>query len=84
MIDFSANVVRQHCLTKPDRESAGFYDASIWEGAKRAGPIAIKRVTNSGLDGTSVSRVLIGSATYAAVGSPRNPFELPQGRCWPR
>jgi len=33
VIDFRANVVRQHWLTKPDRESAGFFDASIWESA---------------------------------------------------
>jgi hypothetical protein len=29
VIDFRANVVRQHWLTKPDREAAGFFDASI-------------------------------------------------------
>ena len=64
VIDFRANVVRQHWLTKPDRESAGFFDASIWESAKRTGPIAVKRLINSGLDGTSVTCVLIGSETY--------------------
>jgi hypothetical protein len=62
--DFRANVVRQHWLTKPDRESAGFFDASIWETAKRTGPVAVKRLINSGLDGTSVTCVLIGSDTY--------------------
>jgi hypothetical protein len=64
VIDFRANVVRQHWLTKPDRESAGFFDASIWETAKRTGPVAVKRLINSGLDGTSVTCVLIGSDTY--------------------
>lgn len=34
VIDFRANVVRQHWLTKPDREAAGFFDASIWGNAK--------------------------------------------------
>jgi MTH538 TIR-like domain (DUF1863) len=65
VIDFRANVVRQHWLTKPDRESAGFFDASIWESAKRTGSIAVKRLINSELDGTSVTCVLIGSETYA-------------------
>jgi hypothetical protein len=49
VIGFRANVVRQHWLTKPDRESAGFFDASIWETAKRTGPVAVKRLINSGL-----------------------------------
>lgn len=65
VIDFRANVVRQHWLTKPNREAAGFYDASIWESAKRQGSIALKRLINSGLDNTSTTCVLIGSETYA-------------------
>ena len=65
VIDFRANVVRQHWLTKPDRESAGFFDASIWKTAERARSTAVKRLINSGLDGTSVTCVLIGSQTYA-------------------
>lgn len=65
VIDFRANVVRQHWLTKPDRESAGFFDASIWESAKKTGDVAVKKLINSGLDGTSVTCVLIGSETYA-------------------
>jgi hypothetical protein len=64
VIDFRANVVRQHWLTKPDREEAGFFDASIWETAKRTGSVAVKRLINSGLDGTSVTCVLAGSETY--------------------
>jgi hypothetical protein len=64
VIDFRANVVRQHWVTKPDREAAGFFDASIWETAKRTGCLAVKRLINSGLDGTSVTCVLIGSQTY--------------------
>ncbi len=65
VIDFRANVVRQHWVTKPNREAAGFFDASIWETAKRTGSVAVKRLINSGLDGTSVTCVLIGSQTYA-------------------
>ena len=59
VIDFRANVVRQHWLTKPHREAAGFFDASIWGNAKLSGDVGIKRVINSGLDGTSVTCVLV-------------------------
>src|SRR6266481_410491 len=62
--DFRANVVRQHWLTKPDREAAGFFDASMWETAKKMGDTAVKRLINSALIGTSVTCVLIGSQTY--------------------
>ena len=62
---FRANVVRQHWVTKPNREAAGFFDASIWEKAKKTGPVAIKRMINSGLKNTSNTCVLIGSETYA-------------------
>lgn len=64
VIDFRANVVRQHWVTKPDRQAAGFFDASIWETAKRTGSVAVKRLINSGLDDTSVTCVLVGSQTY--------------------
>jgi len=65
VIDFRANVVRNHWMTKPDRESAGFFDASVWETAKKTGNTAVKRLIHSGLDGTSVTCVLVGSQTYA-------------------
>ncbi len=65
VVDFRANVVRQHWLTKPDREAAGFFDASIWGNAKLSGDVGIKRVINSGLGGTSVTCVLVGSETYS-------------------
>ena len=52
VIDFRANVVRNHWLTKPDREDAGFFDASIWA-AKRTSPLALKRLINSELQHTS-------------------------------
>ena len=63
--DFRANVVRNHWLTKPDREAAGFFDASIWENAKRTGDVAIKHLINTNLVNTSATCVLIGSETYA-------------------
>ena len=65
VIDFRANVVRNHWRTKPDRGDAGFFDASIWETAKRTSPLALKRLINSELQHTSVTTVLIGSETYA-------------------
>ena len=65
VIDFRANVVRNHWLTKPDRGAAGFFDASIWETAKRTSPLALKRLINRELQQTSVTTVLIGSGTYA-------------------
>jgi len=65
VVNFRANVVRNHWLTKRDREAAGFFDASLWEEAKRKGDIALKRLINAGLDGTSTTCILIGSQTYA-------------------
>ena len=65
VIDFRANVVRNHWVTKPDRQAAGFFDASVWEKAKRTGPFAIKRLINLAVQNTSVTAVLIGSQTYA-------------------
>jgi hypothetical protein len=62
--DFRANVVRKHGMTKLDRGTAGFFDASLWEAAKRQGDLAVKRLINSAINGTSVTCVLIGSETY--------------------
>jgi hypothetical protein len=63
VIDFRANAVRNHNVTKND--NGGFFDASIWETSKRQGDIALKRLINSGLENTTVTAVLIGSQTYA-------------------
>lgn len=49
VIDFRANVVRNHWITKPDRSAAGFFDASIWEDAKKTSELALKRLINNGL-----------------------------------
>ncbi len=62
--NFRANVVRNHWLTKPNREICGYYDASIWESARKQGAVALKRLINSGLNMTSNTCVLIGSKTY--------------------
>ena len=45
------------------RAAAGWRDASLWEEAKRRGPAAIRRLIDGGLDGTSVTAVLIGTHT---------------------
>jgi hypothetical protein len=64
VIEFRANVVRNHWMTKPDREEAGYFDASVWEEAQREGEAALKRLINGALENTSNTCVLIGSATY--------------------
>ena len=56
------NQVRNSWVTQ-DRISAGFWDASLWEEAKRKGDAAIKKMINEGLLNTSVTAVLIGSET---------------------
>src|SRR5207249_11459385 len=65
VINFRANVVRNHWLTKPDREDAGFFDASLWESVKKSGDTAIKQLINDALIGTTVTCVLVGSETYS-------------------
>ena len=65
VIDFRANVVRNHWMTKPDREEAGYFDASVWESAWRQGDVALKQLINGALENTSNTCVLIGSETYA-------------------
>lgn len=64
VIDFRANVVRNHWVTQ-DREAAGFFDASIWEDAKKESDLALKRLINKEVQNTTVTVVLIGSQTYA-------------------
>jgi len=64
VIDFRANVVRNHWLTKKDHEDAGFFDASIWETAKKTSDLAVKRLINNELKHTSNTCVLIGTETY--------------------
>ena len=58
-----ANTVRNSWVTKPDREAAGFVDATVWEKVKKQGDAAIKRWINNQLHGTSVTAVLIGAKT---------------------
>lgn len=64
VIDFRANVVRNHWMTKPDRDEAGFFDSSIWETARRQGEDSLKRLINGGLENTTNTSVLVGAETY--------------------
>ena len=64
VIDFRANTVRNHWMTKPDREQAGFFDASVWEESQKKGDIALKRLINGALENTSNTCVLVGTETY--------------------
>ncbi|MEO7045285.1 MAG: TIR domain-containing protein [Ferruginibacter sp.] len=64
VITFRANVVRKHDLTKESREDSGFFDASIWEDAKRHGDFEVKRLINNSLNNTSITCALMGSDTW--------------------
>ena len=46
-----------------DRVQGGWVDASLWEETKRAGPDAVQALIEDGLNGTSVTVVLIGAET---------------------
>ena len=61
-----ANVVRNSWVTKPDRQSAGFFDAAEREKVKKGGYTAIKRWIDEQLIGTTVTVVLIGARTAAS------------------
>jgi len=56
------NVVRNSGVIE-GVSAAGFHDASVWEEAKRKGDQAIKKLIDAGLDGTTVTVVLIGAET---------------------
>ncbi len=61
---FRANVVRKHDMLK-DTGTAGFFDSSIWETAKRQNPDSLKRLINQYLENTSVTCALIGTHTWS-------------------
>lgn len=58
-----AGQIRNSWVAKPDRETAGFWDAAAWEEVKKKGEDAIQRWIDKQLDGTSVTVVLIGAET---------------------
>jgi hypothetical protein len=45
--------------------AAGFHDALLWEETRKRGDEAVKRLIDSGLNGASVTVVLIGAETAA-------------------
>jgi len=61
-----ANVVRNSDIVSRQYERAArFHDKSLWEEAKKQGDLAIKRMINGALEGSSVTCVLIGQQTWA-------------------
>lgn len=58
-----ATVVRNSWVTQPDRQAAGFFDASLWEESKKRGDAAIRKLIDEGLMNTSVTVVLVGAET---------------------
>lgn len=56
------NVIRNSHIVE-GTAAAGFRDGSLWEEAKLKGDAAIKKLIDQGLQGTTVTAVLIGSET---------------------
>ncbi len=59
---FRVNVVRKAHIVE-GVAAAGFSDGSLWEEVKRKGDAAIKALIDKGLEGTSVTAILIGAET---------------------
>lgn len=59
---FRVNVVRNSHVVE-GVTAAGFSDGSLWEEAKKKGDAAIKALIDKGLEGSSVTAVLIGAQT---------------------
>jgi hypothetical protein len=57
-----ANVVRNNGMID-GYAVAGFHDASLWEETRMKGEAAARQLIDTGLDGTSVTVVLIGAET---------------------
>lgn len=72
-----AGQIRNSWVTKPDRETAGFWDSVAWEEVKKKGEDAIHRWIDNQLRGTSVTVVLIGAETN---NRPYVDYEIQQSR----
>jgi hypothetical protein len=57
-------VVKNHHITKGSYTTAGYFDGSLEEKAKKDGDPAVKRLIDNGMSGSSVTCVLIGNETY--------------------
>lgn len=55
--------IRNSWVTQ-EREAAGFFDASLWEEAKKRGKDAVHKLIDDALNNTSVTVVLIGADTF--------------------
>src|SRR5690348_2423591 len=64
---WAANIVRNSNVVKAQYEPASraFFDKSLWEETKKQGDRAIRKMIDDGLDGSSVTCVLIGQQTWA-------------------
>ena len=60
--------VKNHYMTKESYTEAGYFDGSLEEKSKREGDLAVKRLIDSGLDGSSVLCVLIGAQASQGLG----------------
>ena len=58
------NQVRNHWVAKDDRQAAGYFDGSLWEKSQTEGKQKVKRLIDDGLNGASVTCVLIGAETF--------------------
>jgi len=61
--NWRASQIRNSWVTKPDRQTAGFWDKAEWEQVQRKGDAAIKNWIDNQVKGTSVTVVLIGAET---------------------
>jgi len=59
-----ANVVRNSRTVLAAGDEVGFYDRSLWEEAQTKGAAAIRGLIDAGMEGASVTAVLIGAETY--------------------
>jgi hypothetical protein len=58
------NQVRNSWVVRPSEQEAVWYDASLWEEAKKKGKLALMKLIDNGLRNTSVTVVLIGAETH--------------------
>lgn len=57
-------VIKNHYITKGNYTTAGYFDGSLEEKAKKEGDLVVKKLIDKGLSGSSVLCVLIGAETY--------------------
>ncbi|MHA1971549.1 MAG: TIR domain-containing protein [Candidatus Hodarchaeales archaeon] len=58
-----AAIIRNHWISKPNREDAEYIDSASWEEGKKKGDAGIKKWIDKNIKGTSVTAVLIGAET---------------------